>query len=87
MSELADGDVVVPGDFICPASRYSRGEGVDQRGRGLYATLVGRIRVGECPPGGTRQVVRVEGKGAVVVPEVGSVVLCKVSAAQVTPLS
>ena len=81
-SEACDGDAVVPGEFICPASRYRPGRGVAQRQQGLFATLVGRVRVGECAPGETKRVVRVEGrKEAVKVPVVGSVVLCKVSEA------
>ena len=77
MTELQEGDFVVPGDCVGPSTRHSPGKGVYNRGNTFYASLCGRITL-KSESSGTH-IVSVESCcRSVVVPEKGSVVLCKV---------
>lgn len=83
--QAKEGDVVIPGDALGQASKYSQGAGTCVRRATLYATLVGRVKVvhsgGESAKGSKQlPVMTVQGRNvkAGVVPEVGSRVIGKV---------
>ena len=70
---VGDGDFVLPGDIVGQCSHYTGKQGTYSRGGNLYASLVGNVTIQSpdtlsvtplCPP--------------VVVPQKGSVVLCRV---------
>lgn len=72
--------IVCPGDALGDAAALDGGEGTYVRSGVVYATLLGRRRVDAAAPGGGRPTVTVERpSGAAAMPEVGDVVLARVT--------
>lgn len=81
--QVKDGDIVVPGDPLGQASKYSHGIGTCVRRGTIYATMVGKVKViRDEKSNDSKQLlvmtVQVHNKRSRTVPEVGSRVICKV---------
>lgn len=78
--QAKEGDVVIPGDALGQASKYSQGVGTCVRRGTLYATLVGKVKVEK--PAESKELpamtVQARNRRAGTVPEVGSRVIGKV---------
>lgn len=81
--QAKDGDIVIPGDPLGQASKYSHGVGTCLRRGTIYATLVGKVKViRDEKSNDSNQLlvmtVQARNKRSGTVPEVGSRVICKV---------
>ena len=82
--QAKDGDIVVPGDPLGQASKYSHGVGTCVRRGTIYATMVGKVKVirdGKSTSDSNQllvMTVQAHNKRSGTVPEVGSRVICKV---------
>lgn len=79
---VKEGDVVIPGDALGQASKYTSGKGTCDRRGTLYATLVGKVKIEKPPEREGKQLsvmtVQARNKRAGTVPEIGSIVIGKV---------
>lgn len=73
-----DGDIVIPGDFLCSASRNIPGTGTHMRHGKLFSTLTGRVKID--PTHSPLPLISVQSskKDCGAVPEVGCIVVGKV---------
>lgn len=77
VAAAANEDVVIPGDFLCQASKYVPGRGTNQRHNRVFSSLTGRVRIDTTHT--PLPLISVRSKKSFdCIPDVGSVVIGKV---------
>ena len=70
-------DVVIPGDFLCQASKYAPGRGTNRRHNRIFSSLTGRVQIDTTHT--PLPLISVQSKKTLdCIPHVGSVVIGKV---------
>lgn len=80
LRKAAEGERVVPGDYLGSSAQFSRGPGTYEKGSGIFSELVGKVKVETTDSGnGTKPAISVMGKYSLsTIPTVGSVVITRV---------